>query len=233
MFVRTFFCCNSEEMKRLAAAFVCLLLVVSSAVNSSPLAAKFVDAIVAQVDLYTIAASDVALASELGIYGLRSLEGPIRGEDIDRFIDARLIIAEAERLKMAPPAEVLESAWREAATRKGGTSRLREWLEENGISDDWARRLVHGDARRKYFAELRFERFVFIPEEEITRALGPGSHAPDERERVRAALRKQQAARNLASWLQEQRKRAKIRRFNEGETIPNPLDSNASDEGQS
>lgn len=190
------------------------------------MAANFVDAMVAQVDLYTIAASDIALARALGLFDLPHAKGPIRAADVDRFIDGRLIVAEAERLGITPPPEVLEKEWREVVARRGGTKRFQAWLEENGISRAWAQRLINNDAQRKHFTELRFERFVFIPEEEITRALGQGSRGSDERERIREALRKRQAERELARWLEGQRKRAKIRRFTEGE-IPDTLDANA------
>lgn len=192
------------------------------------LAATFVDAMVAQVDLYTIAASDIALARALGLYGLPPGKGPIRTADVDRFIDARLIVAEAERLGIVPPPEALEQAWREVVARRGGRKRFHAWLAANGIAQDWARRLTDSDAQRRHFTEIRFERFVFIPEEEITKALGTGPAAEDERERVREALRKKRAERELARWLEEQRQRTPIRRFTEGE-IPDPLDADAPD----
>lgn len=206
--------------------FLSMLLILWP-MSASLMAAKFVDAMVAQVGLHTIAASDVALARALGLYGLSPREGPIRADDVDRFIDAGLIVSEAERLGIALPPEALEKAWREVTARRGGKSRFHQWLEEKGISVEWARRLTHADAHRKYFTELRFKRFVFIPEEEIDRALGPGPHGDEERERVREALRTKQAEQKLEEWLEEQRKRAKIRRLTEGEPIPDPLDSGA------
>jgi hypothetical protein len=195
------------------------------------LAAKFVDAIVAQVDLYTIAASDIALARALGLYDLPHLAGPIRPTDVDRFIDARLIIAEAERLSITPPPAVLEKEWRDVVVRRGGAAKFRGWLKEKGISMDWARRLANSDAQRKYFTDLRFARFVFIPQEEIDRALGPGTHGAEERERVRETLRQKQAAMNLSRWLDRQRTRADIRRFTTG-MIPDPLEADASSGAQ-
>jgi hypothetical protein len=206
-----------------AMVFSSIALIFAIAMSSSLLAAKFVDAIVAQVGLYTIAASDIALARALGLYDLPHLAGPIRPTDVERFIDARLIVAEAERLNITPPPAVLEKEWRDVVVRRGGTAKFRAWLKEKGISMDWARRLANSDAQRKYFTQLRFARFVFIPEEEIDRALGPGTHEAKERERTREVLRQKQAELNLARWLEQQRKRAKIRRFTEG-TIPDPLE---------
>lgn len=190
-------------------------------------AARFVDAIVAQVDLHTITASDIGLARALGLYGLAPSKGPIRTADIDRLIDARLIIAESIRLNINPPAELVEKAWLEVANRRGGTEPFHEWLKQRGIAEAWARRMVSSDARRNYFVQLRFTRFVFIPEEEMTRALGSGRHGSEERERTRGALRQKQAEKDLARWLEEQRKRVKIRRFTDAE-IPDPLARNAS-----
>jgi hypothetical protein len=205
-------------------AFLSIVLILAMATSHSLTAARFVDAIVAQVGLYTIAASDIALARALGLYDLPHLAGPIRPTDVDRFIDARLIVAEAGRLSITPPAAALEKEWRNVVERRGGTAKFRAWLKEKGISVDWARRLTNSDAQRKYFTDLRFARFVFIPEEEIDRVLGPGPHGAKERERARETLRQKQAAANLARWLEQQRKRADIRRFTNG-MIPDPLQS--------
>jgi len=185
-------------------------------------AATFVDAIVAQVDLHTIAASDIGLARALGLYGLAPSKGPIRSADIDRLIDVRLIIAESVRLNINPPAELVGKAWHEVEVRRGGTAAFHKWLKQKGIAEDWARRMVSSDARRKHFVQLRFTRFVFIPEEEMTRALGPGQHESAARERTREALRQKQAEKDLTRWLEEQRKRVKIRRFTDAE-VPDPL----------
>lgn len=194
--------------------------------NGHLMAARFVDAMVAQVGLSTITASDVALARALGLYGLVPDRGPIRAADVDRFIDARLIIAEAERLGISPSPAAVEKAWREVAARRGGMKSFQAWLEEKGISQQWARKLTYGDAQRIQFAELRFERFVFIPEEDITQALGPGRHSEEQREQVRETLRKKEADRALTRWLEGQRQQAKIRRFTGGE-VPDPFGSSA------
>lgn len=215
-------------LQALWASFVMLQL----GTNGHLVAASFVDAMVAQVGLYTIAASDVALARALGLYGLVPERGPIRAADIDRVIDARLIVAEAERLGISPSPEAVEKAWREVAARRGGMKSFQAWLEEKGISRQWARKLTYADAQRIHFAELRFERFVFIPEEQITRALGPGRHSDDQRERVRETLRKEEADRALTRWLERQRKQAKIRRFIDGE-VPDPFASSTLSERRS
>lgn len=203
-----------------------MLLVV--AMSQPLLAARFVDAIVAEVDMHTIAASDIGLAKALGLYGQTPSTGLVGKVDIDRFIDARLIITESVRLNIHPPAQALAKAWRELVVRHGGMGQFREWLKQNGIDEEWARQMVHSDARRKYFIQLRFARFVFIPEEAITQALGFGRHGSEERDRAMEKLRQAQTDQDLARWLQQQRKRATIRWFFDKE-VPDPFAPNLSD----
>ena len=202
-------------------SILCLVLLLATPISTPPLAARFVDAIVAQVDMNTISASDVGLAKALGLYGLEKT-GPIRPGDIDRFIDARLIVAESLRLEVNPPDELLEKSWNDVVMQRGGMQRFGRWLAEKGVSEDWARQMVRNDARREYFIQLRFVRFVFIPEEDVTKALGRGAHDAKDRDRTREVLREKQASRDLALWLKEQRGRTTIRRFTDGE-VPNPL----------
>jgi hypothetical protein len=52
---------------------------------------------------------------------------------------------------------------------------------------------------------------VFVSEEELAAALGPGSHGADARERAREALREAAVVRELTAWLVEARRRATIR----------------------
>jgi hypothetical protein len=189
-----------------------------------PAAATLVDAVLAEAAGQTVTASDVALARALGVFGLTPSAAPIGVEDVERVAAARLEIAEAERLGIGPTDAERESAWAETAARLGGAGALAAWLEQAAVEPAWARRLVEQDLARRRFVDLRFGAFVFITEAEVTAALGPGEHAPDERERQRETLREAETARRRAEWLAEARTQVPVRvRLGPGETVPSPL----------
>ncbi|MCL6641298.1 MAG: hypothetical protein K6T92_07990, partial [Candidatus Rokubacteria bacterium] len=91
--------------------------------------------------------------------------------------------------------------------------RLAAWLAEHAVETDWARRLLRDHVRHERFVELRFRAFVFVGEDEITAALGPGPHPPEVRDRARERLRSAAAERRLAEWLREAAERARLRRL--------------------
>ena len=130
----------------------------------------------AQVDSRTIAASDVALARALGVFGLAPSSSPITRAEVDRFVEVLLILAEAGRIGIEVEPAALDVAWAAVATRAGGEAALTRWLEENAIDRDWARRLVGEDIVKSKFLDARFAAFVFPDEETVTRELGPGQH---------------------------------------------------------
>jgi len=172
----------------------------------------------------TVAASDVALARALGVFGLSPSAAPIGAEDVERVIGARLEVAEAERLGIAPSEAERERAWADTAGRLGGPEALAAWLQDAAVEPAWARRLVEQDLARRHFIDLRFRSFVFVTQAEVTAALGPGEHAPAERERRREALREAETERRRAAWLEETRARVPVRvQLGPGETVPPPL----------
>ena len=172
----------------------------------------------------TVAASDVALARALGVFGLSPSAAPIGAEDVERVIGARLEVAEAERLGIAPSEAERERAWAETAERVGGPEALAAWLQDAAVEPAWARRIVEQDLARRHFVDLRFRSFVFVTEAEVTAALGLGEHAPAERERRREALREAETERRRAAWLEETRARVPVRvQLGPGETVPPPL----------
>lgn len=183
-----------------------------------------VDVILAELDGSVIAASDIALARALGLFGFVPSEAPIGVEDIERYVDARLVVEEAGRLGIRGSAEEVERAWEALGARRGGTAALDAWLERSGIEPGWARRLVEEDLRRERFVAMRFRAFAFVTEAEVAAALGPGPQDEEARERMRERLRRAAVERGIAAWLEEARARARLRvLLAPGEAIPNPI----------
>jgi hypothetical protein len=171
-----------------------------------------------------VTASDVALARALSVFGFAPSAAAIGVEDVSRVAAARLEVAEARLLGVQPSAAEREQAWAEAAAQVGGPETLAAWLERAAVEPAWARRLVDDNLARRQFVELRFRAFVFVTEDEVTAALGPGDHSPAERERQREALREAETQRRRAAWLDETHARVGVRvRLAPGETVPCPL----------
>jgi hypothetical protein len=175
-------------------------------------AGTLVDAVAAEVNGEVVAASDIGLARALGLFGFSPSNDPIGPDDALRFIDALLVVQEAERLRIEGGPAEREAAWGQAADRAGGSTALAAWLREVGIAEAWARRLADRDLARRRFVEARFRAFAFVSEAQVAEALGPGDHSGAARERARAALAEEAAGRALAEWLAEARLRAEIRR---------------------
>jgi len=173
----------------------------------------FVDAAVGAVAARVVTASDIALARALGLFGLAPSAAPIGADDVERMLDAMLILKEAEQLEIGGGRDEIEAAWRMAAARLGGPPALEGWLATVGVEPAWARTLVADDARWRRFIELRFEDFAFVMPDEVAAALGPGPHDPAAVEQTRARLRAEEAARQLAAWLRETRERVSVRRL--------------------
>jgi len=156
--------------------------------------------------------------------------GAARAEGPGAFLDAVVadvegrIIAASDIALARALAEGAEAAWRAAGARAGGMDALIAWLRRNGIEENWARSAVEADLRRRRYIDLRFRAFAFVPEAEVERALGPGSHGPEARERARGALQHAIVRRRLAAWLKEARARARVRLLlEETQTIPAPF----------
>jgi len=174
-------------------------------------AATFLDAVLAEVNGRTLTASDAGIARAFSLFGMRPSNEPILREDVDRMIDGLLVDQEAAQLVIGEDEEALEVAWRAAAARIGGMEALVRWLDEVALDSTWARGMVRREVRCRRFLDLRFRPFVFVSEEELAAALGPGSHAAEARERTRETLREAAVARELTAWLLDARRRATIR----------------------
>ncbi|HSB69036.1 MAG TPA: hypothetical protein VLT62_06875 [Candidatus Methylomirabilis sp.] len=178
----------------------------------------------AEVDGSVITASDVALARALSLLGLQPSVEPIRSGDIERMVDAWLEAREAARLRLEITPDEAGEAWRAAASRLGGEAALARWLEDSGIDEAWARRAVDADLRRRRFIDVRFRAFAFASEDQISEALGQGTHSGEARDRMRAVLVQDAVDRELSAWLEDARSRSRIwRQAVPPEGIPVPF----------
>lgn len=180
-----------------------------------PAAARpgLVETVVAVVNETPVLAGDVVLARALGLFGFEPAVGPLGPPEVERMIRARLVLEEAERVGIDASAPDVDEAWRGLADRAGGAEPLAAWLVEHAVETDWARRLLRDHVRHERFVELRFRAFVFVGEDEVDAALGPGPHPPEARDRTRERLRSAAAERRLAEWLREAAERARLRRL--------------------
>jgi hypothetical protein len=184
----------------------------------------FVDAAVGSVDARVVTASEIALARALGLFGFASSAAPIGAGDVDRMLDAVLVLQEAEQLDIGGAPDEAEAAWRTASGRLGGRQALDRWLAEVSVEPAWARALVADHARWQRFIELRFWDFAFVMPDEVSAALGPGPHDAAAVEQARARLRAEEAERQLAAWLRETRERVTVRRLIPDDArIPTPF----------
>jgi len=174
-------------------------------------AAEPVDTLLARAGSRTISASDVALARALGVLGFAPSASPIERSDVDRYVDALLMLEEAGRIGIEVEPAAIDAAWVAVGIRAGGEAALERWLRDSAIDRDWARRLVAEDLVKSKFLDARFAAFVFPDEEAITRELGPGQHDEAAREQARERLVRQAASEAQATWLADARRRASIR----------------------
>jgi hypothetical protein len=171
-----------------------------------------VETVVAEVGGTPITAGDVALARALGLFDLPPAAGAITAEHVERYIRARLVVDEAARLDLAVEDAEVDAAWQRLAGARGGPVAFEAWLAGHAVEPAWARRLLREHLVQERFVELRFGAFVFVLEEDVTAALGPGQHTPEARARARERLRAEIAGRRLAEWLQETAQRVEVRR---------------------
>lgn len=182
---------------------------------------RVIDRVVAGVDGAAVPASDVALARALGLFGLEPARTPLAVADVERYLEGRLLVGEANRLQIESPAAERAAAWAAAAARHGGSDAFQAWLDAVHVPADWARELVDDDLRRRQFVELRFRALAFVSEAEVTAALGGGAASEAERDRERRRLEEARASDRLRAWLAEARQRATVRvLLPEGETVP-------------
>jgi len=140
-------------MRRLAAVALAWQALAVAAV-ASPV--RLFDAVLAAVDGRTVAASDIALARALGMFGLTPSTGAIDRADIDRFVDGLLILEEATRVGItADPAQV-DRVWATAIAGWGDEATFQRWLDAHALGQARARRFAEDEAVRARFLETRF-----------------------------------------------------------------------------
>src|SRR5262249_15591793 len=169
------------------------------------------DAGLGQVGSRTISASDVALARALSVLGFAPSAAPIERSDVERYVDALLMLDEAGRIGIEIEPAALGAAWTAIGGRVGGGAALERRLQDNAIDRDWASRVVEDDLVKSKFLDARFVAFVFPDDDAINRELGPGQHDEAARERARGRLVRQAASEAQATWLADARRRASIR----------------------
>lgn len=177
------------------------------------LGATLVDAVLAEVEGQVVAASDVALARALSLFGSSPSAEPIGYGDVERLVAGRLVVNEARRLGIGGTEPEVQESWDAAARRAGGQAGLDRWLEQAGVDRAWARSMIVADLEWRRFTDLRFRAFVFVPVDDVLAELGPGDHPPEARARARAALETREVERRLAEWRAETERRVAVRRL--------------------
>jgi hypothetical protein len=197
---------------------------VLAAVATGRTEVRFVDSVVAEVEGSVVAASDVALARALGLFGLAPAAGSLSAAEIQRYAEGRLLVKEATRIGVEVTDADRAAAWDAVAARAGGETALEAWLAAADIDVGQARRMVDDDLSLRRFVDLRFRALAFVSEAELSAALGPGAHSEAERETTRARLEEETARHRLAEWLSEARARGGGHRLiGESSQVPDPL----------
>jgi hypothetical protein len=185
---------------------------------------RFVDSVVAEIDGAVVAASDVALARALGLFGLLPAASPLSAAEIDRYADGRLLLREATRIGVEVTEADRAAEWAKVAGRAGGESALTSWLLAADIDLARARQMVDDDLRRRRFVDVRFRALAFVSEAELSAALGPGPHSEADREAARSRLEEETTQHRLAEWLSEARAAGAVHRLTgQSSQVPDPL----------
>src|SRR5262249_40875525 len=122
--------------------FVLIALGLLAAASPGRTDVRFVDSVVAEVDGTVVAASDVALARALGLFGLTPAVGPLSPAEVERYADGRLLVVEATRIGAEVAEAERTAAWDEVAARMGGQTALAAWLAAADVDEGWVRRMV-------------------------------------------------------------------------------------------
>ena len=193
----------SRAGRVVVAASLMATLLVTSAERLS--AAEFVDAVLAAVEERTITASDIALVRALRLFGFAPSAAPIESSEVERAIDAWLVVREAQRLRLGSATEGRAEAWDAVVKRVGGAAAVEAWLDRAAVEPEWARRLVEEYLDWQQFVDLRFRAFVFVTEDQIVSSLGGTADTPESRARAIATLEAAEVERRLAEWIAETR----------------------------
>lgn len=167
-------------------------------------------------------ASDVQAFLALGLGGIDRGEADAERRVLDRLIDGRLVLDEADRLLTeAPPPARIEAALEELAARFPGRAAFDQTLARTGLSLDDLRQILRDEARRESYLRDRFGPDVFAEDDllayyeehvdEFGEDDGAGSFE-EAREAVRRRLTEQRDD-AVGDWVAGLERRARIARF--------------------
>jgi hypothetical protein len=140
--------------------------------------ASLVDAVLGQVGSATVAASDIALARALGLFGFTPSEAPIDAADVDRYAEALVAVLEASRLGIGPTEVEIEQAWRVLEGQQGGGVALQAWFDAVAIDAAWVRRALEAHLRWRAWQDVHARLSAPPPDLAIRRLLPPGRTEP-------------------------------------------------------
>ena len=204
-------------------AIVCAVAGLVLAATPLP-AADLVDAVVGEAEGRVATASDVGLARALGLFGFTATNAAITPADVDRLLDAWLVVAEAQRLGIGGGPDEVDAAWTQVAQRFGGDAELESWFERVAVEPGRARAMVGDHARWDRFIEVRFRQFAFVLPDQVAAALGAGTHSEQEEAEARERLRTAETEQRLAAWLADRRQRTHVQRvLYDDRTLPDPI----------
>jgi hypothetical protein len=182
-------------------------------------AAEIIDRIVAVVNGSVLTLSDVEAARRFGL--IDAAAGDFRSA-VERTIDRRLALSEAERYAPAEPSAArLDEAVAAARARFASDAAFEAALKETGLTIDQLRRYLRDDLRLRTYEQQRFG-LALQPTEDVLRAFfqanadrfrrgGVLAAYEDVRADVRAALVQERTAAAIREWLSGLRRRAEIR----------------------
>src|SRR5262245_37459440 len=135
-------------MRRLHTMIVLGFLVAASSGRTE---VRFVDSVVAEVEGSVVAASDIAVARALGLFGLAPAAGPLSSAEAERYADSRLLLHEATWIGVEVAEADRLAAWDAVAARMGGKTALAAWQADADIDVDRARRMIDDDLSVRRF----------------------------------------------------------------------------------
>jgi hypothetical protein len=181
--------------------------------------AQIIDRVMAVVSGAIITQSDVLAAIRLGTI---SSSGPAMIADtLDRLIERRLMLVEAERFAPPEPDPAqIDARLAAMAARFGAEPELDRTLGEFGLTRDQLRRGVHDDLRLETYLRLRFGEPLPPSEDDILRYYqdhaadyvrnGVPRPFSDVHDEVRSTMTGERRQADIKSWIAGLRRRADV-----------------------
>ena len=198
------------------------LLAVLGLLAAGPAGAQVLDRILAVVAGHVITASDVEAFLGLGLTGVDPGAADAEERVLERLIDRRLVLDEADRLLTEdPPAAGIETALEEVAARFTDRDDFASLLAHTGLSLDDLRQILRDESRRESYLRARFG--AAEPADDDLRAYYEQradefaeDGRPDGFEASREAVRQRVTAlrdAEIEDWVADLARRAPIARF--------------------